>query len=128
MRSATPVRSIAMEEQFRAISAKLPQLLEQALQELETRSKIEFDRKWAVSVTAFEQRLTEMNQRLIDGLAATPGAVTAGAATTAGDAERLRKENQAQRRRLGFYRAAFWVLCAAFLLGAALLASLIMPS
>lgn len=82
-----PVRSMAMEEQFRLISAKLPQLLEQALHELETRSKIEFDRKWTASVAALEQR-----------------------------------------RRLGFYRAALWLLCGAFVLGAVLFFSLIMPS
>jgi len=127
VRSAAPVRSMAMEEQFRVISAKLPQLLEQALHELETRSKIEFDRKWTVSVTAFEQRLTEMNRRLNDGLPEMP-AGAAGAAAPAENAERLRKENQEQRRRLGFYRAAFCLLCGAFVLGAVLFFSLIMPS
>jgi hypothetical protein len=127
VRSAAPVRSMAMEEQFRVISAKLPQLLEQALHELETRSKIEFDRKWSASVTAFEQRLTEMNQRLNGSLPAMP-ASTAGAAASAENAERLRKENQEQRRRLGFYRAAFCLLCGAFVLGAVLFFSLIMPS
>ena len=119
-----PVRSMAMEEQFRVISAKLPQLLEQALHELETRSKIEFDRKWTASATAFEQRLAEMHQRLNDGLPERP----AGAAASAENAERLRKENQQQRRRLGFYRAALCLLCGAFVLGAALFVSLIMPS
>jgi hypothetical protein len=98
------------------------------LLELEKRSKIEFDRKWSASAAAFEQRLTEMNQRLSDGLVATPGTAKAGAAVTAGDAGRLRRENQAQRRRLGFYRAAFGVLCAALALGAVLLASFIIPS
>jgi hypothetical protein len=133
VRSATPVRpmaparSMAMEEQFRVISAKLPQLLEQALHELETRSKIEFDRKWTASVTVLEQRLAEMNQRLNDGLPERP-AGAAGAAASAENAERLRKENQEQRRRLGFYRAALCLLCGAFVLGAALFFSLIVPS
>jgi hypothetical protein len=118
---------MAMEEQFRVISAKLPQLLEQALHELETRSKIEFDRKWTASVTVLEQRLAEMNQRLNDGLPERP-AGAAGAAASAENAERLRKENQEQRRRLGFYRAALCLLCGAFVLGAALFFSLIVPS
>jgi hypothetical protein len=120
-----PVRSVAMEEQFRAISAKLPRLLEQALHELETRSKIEFDRKWAASATALEQRLTEMNQRLNEGL---PGMPAGAAATASEGSERLRKENREQRRRLGFYKAALCLLCGAFLLVAVLFASFSMSS
>ena len=115
-------RRDAVDLQLRAISARLPRLIEQAVNELEARSKAELDRRWGGSMKAFEDRLTALDQQVRQNsleTGARPGSSPNSEAV--GNAiQDLQAENKAQLASISFYKVAFCMLTGAVVLGAVL--------
>ncbi len=107
--------------QLRAISARLPRLIEQAVNELEARSKAELDRRWAGSIKTVEERLAALDRRLHEDFppAARPNSAANNEAATSA-LQQLKEENQRQLASISFYKVAFCMLSGAVVFGAVL--------
>jgi hypothetical protein len=109
--------------QLRAISARLPRLIEQAVNELEARSKAELDRRWSGSMKAFEERLAVLDREVKENsLGASSGRQSAIPNNEAvrSAIQQLKTENKEQLASISFYKVAFCMLTGAVVFGAVL--------
>jgi hypothetical protein len=113
-------RRDAVDLQLRAISARLPRLIEQAVNELEARSKAELDRRWAGSMKAFEERLAAIDRLLHENPPAAENPRQTPNEGAGNVIQKLRTENKEQLARISFYKVSFCMLLGAFTLGAVL--------
>jgi hypothetical protein len=116
-------RRDAVDLQLRAISARLPRLIEQAVNELEARSKAELDRRWAGSMKVFEERLAVLDRPLKESFPETAGAPQSSTLHNEAvkDAiQQLKAENKEHLASISFYKVAFCMLGGALVFGAIL--------